>query len=103
MATMSKFGVIVICCERDVHLGRGCLARALFPRRRAPVPYRIDTAWMALDGPSRPAYANMLDSAPASLMPAVYGAHYERLVRLKARFDPANRFHGDANIEPGPA
>jgi FAD/FMN-containing dehydrogenase len=49
-------------------------------------------------------YVNYLsaddEDAPGS---AVYGPNYDRLARLKARYDPNNVFHLNQNIEPAPA
>jgi len=31
---------------------------------------------------------------------ASYGSNYERLAQIKARYDPANLFHVNQNIQP---
>ena len=33
---------------------------------------------------------------------ASYGGNYERLARIKKRYDPSNLFHVNQNIEPAP-
>jgi FAD/FMN-containing dehydrogenase len=33
--------------------------------------------------------------------PAAYGANYERLRSIKAKYDPENLFHMNQNIRPG--
>jgi FAD/FMN-containing dehydrogenase len=46
-------------------------------------------------------YVNLLGSDEVVRVPAAYGANYERLVRLKAKYDPENLFRVNHNIPPG--
>jgi FAD/FMN-containing dehydrogenase len=52
-------------------------------------------------------YVNYLDDDEAKLGPdpvrAAYGPNYERLVEVKTKYDPENRFHLNFNIPPRPA
>jgi hypothetical protein len=50
--------------------------------------------------PGRPVYASMLDGEETSRIPDAYGPNYERIGRLKARYDPHNRFRLNANVPP---
>ena len=46
-------------------------------------------------------YVNYLSADDANASgTAVYGANFERLAALKARYDPENVFHLNHNIEP---
>lgn len=45
-------------------------------------------------------YVNLLAEDEADRVPAAYGPNYERLTRLKARWDPDNFFHPIHNIPP---
>lgn len=45
-------------------------------------------------------YSNYLDQDDAGQVQAAYGKHYERLQKLKARFDPHNFFSQNHNIRP---
>lgn len=45
-------------------------------------------------------YVNLLGDMEAERVPEAYQENYDRLVQLKARWDPDNVFHGNHNIEP---
>ena len=45
-------------------------------------------------------YANFLTQDEADRVPAAYGPNYERLVRLKEKYDPENAFSMNQNIAP---
>jgi hypothetical protein len=46
-------------------------------------------------------YVNNLGDEGAPRVRQAYGANYERLVELKARYDPTNLFQHNQNVEPG--
>jgi FAD/FMN-containing dehydrogenase len=46
-------------------------------------------------------YANYLDRDETDRVEAAYGENYERLVEVKDRWDPENRFRMNQNVEPG--
>jgi len=46
------------------------------------------------------AYTNFLMDEGADRVRASYGSNYERLAQIKARYDPANLFHVNQNIQP---
>jgi FAD/FMN-containing dehydrogenase len=45
-------------------------------------------------------YVNHLDAEEATRIRAAYGGHYDRLVALKNKYDPANLFRLNQNIRP---
>lgn len=45
-------------------------------------------------------YVNLIADDEDDRVPAAYGPNYERLVSLKSKWDPNNRFHNNYNIEP---
>jgi FAD/FMN-containing dehydrogenase len=49
---------------------------------------------------SEGAYVNFMTAEESSRVAQAYGANYERLVRLKQKFDPNNIFHWNQNIPP---
>ena len=64
------------------------------------------TAWVAgLGGALRPhsrgVYVNNLERDETSRVREAYGDNYARLTAIKARYDPDNVFHVNANIAPG--
>ena len=46
------------------------------------------------------AYVNALESQDVQRVRDTYGPKYERLAAIKAKYDPDNLFHRNANIEP---
>ncbi len=46
------------------------------------------------------AYVNMMMEEGQDRVRASYGGHYDRLARIKARYDPDNFFHVNQNIKP---
>jgi FAD/FMN-containing dehydrogenase len=58
--------------------------------------------WTAIHPFNLPgAYANfMMDDEGETRVKAAYGGNYERLSRVKAKYDPANLFHVNQNIRP---
>jgi len=58
--------------------------------------------WAAVEPFSRGVYINHLDSDdPKARIRAAYGDNYERLAKLKTKFDPTNFFRMNNNIPPG--
>lgn len=45
-------------------------------------------------------YVNLLDAEEGDRVPAAYGGNYDRLVELKKKWDPENRFRMNHNVEP---
>ena len=43
---------------------------------------------------------NFLTGDEGERIPAAYGANYDRLARLKAKYDPTNLFRVNQNIKP---
>jgi FAD/FMN-containing dehydrogenase len=46
------------------------------------------------------AYTNFMMDEGADRVQASYGSNYKRLAKIKARYDPANLFHVNQNIQP---
>jgi hypothetical protein len=49
------------------------------------------------------AYVNMMMDEGQERVKASYRDNYDRLARIKARYDPGNLFRVNQNIEPAPA
>jgi FAD/FMN-containing dehydrogenase len=49
------------------------------------------------------AYVNFMTQDEGERIRAAYGANYERLAMVKAKYDPGNRFRVNQNIAPAPA
>jgi FAD/FMN-containing dehydrogenase len=72
-----------------------------------PEIFNADRAWVrAVWNALRPfardsaGYVNSMSFADEKRVRASYGAKYQRLARIKARYDPDNTFHLNANIRP---
>jgi FAD/FMN-containing dehydrogenase len=58
--------------------------------------------WAAVEPFSRGVYINHLDADdPKARIRAAYGDNYERLAKLKTKYDPTNFFRMNNNIPPG--
>jgi FAD/FMN-containing dehydrogenase len=58
--------------------------------------------WTAVEPFSRGVYVNHLDADdPKARIRAAYGDNYERLAKLKTKFDPTNFFRMNNNSPPG--
>ena len=60
----------------------------------------VRDAWEALRPHSVGVYANFLSDEDPAGLEAAYGQRLQRLVALKARYDPENFFRMNANIPP---
>jgi FAD/FMN-containing dehydrogenase len=47
------------------------------------------------------AYVNMMMEEGDERVRASYGGNYDRLIEIKAKYDPDNLFHVNQNIRPG--
>jgi FAD/FMN-containing dehydrogenase len=47
-------------------------------------------------------YVNAIESQDGQRVRETYGAKYDRLAAIKAKYDPRNLFHRNVNIEPVP-
>jgi FAD/FMN-containing dehydrogenase len=117
---MSPLSLVVI-QYKGGEMARGALDRTAFGHRDAKHLFVIFTSWAdpvdterniawtrGLDAAIRPfgpggEYVNDLgleiDEGNAKLRQA-YGAHYDRLVEIKNKYDPENVFHHNQNIPP---
>lgn len=59
-----------------------------------------DQAWAPLASASRGAYVNFLQDDVAERTPEAYRGVMQRLSDVKAKYDPENVFHFNANIRP---
>jgi FAD/FMN-containing dehydrogenase len=61
-----------------------------------------DDVWTPLSTRSTGVYVNTLGSDGDRHIRDAYGPNYDRLAKIKAKYDPANFFHMNQNIEPHP-
>ncbi len=63
----------------------------------------VDAFWESISGYRRGAYSNFLQDEGEARVRESYGAQaFERLAKLKLRYDPTNVFSGNENIKPQP-
>ena len=75
-----------------------CPTPELLPAERAWVLDLFDGLRPSMLGDGT--YVNVLCEADEVRLSTSYGAKYQRLQAIKARYDPDNVFHGNANIKP---
>ena len=51
-------------------------------------------------GPVVAAYVNFMMEEGEERVKATYGENYDRLAKIKAKYDPENLFHINQNIKP---
>jgi FAD/FMN-containing dehydrogenase len=61
---------------------------------------RVREAWKAIEPLTRGFYANSITGRAAENMRGAYGGNYERLARIKKKYDPANLLRMNANVLP---
>jgi FAD/FMN-containing dehydrogenase len=72
------------------------------PANRDTITLWAKDYWQALHPHSAgAAYVNFMMEEGQDRIQAAYGGNYERLRKVKARYDPDNFFHVNQNIEPG--
>ncbi len=63
----------------------------------------VDAFWQAIGGSRRGAYSNFLQAEGEARVRESYAAEtFDRLAKLKLRYDPTNVFSGNENIPPKP-
>jgi FAD/FMN-containing dehydrogenase len=102
-------------------IGRVDPTATAFPHRAAPYGFHVLAGWLNPDADEklmewtrrlhkamRPyatggVYANLLGEDEDDRMPSAVGPNYDRLARLKDRYDPDNRFRHAHNVAPAAA
>jgi hypothetical protein len=88
-AARFNISIDAIAPDPDLMAADRAWARSLWT---ALQPYASDTG----------SYVNFMAEYDDARTRSAYGEKYERLARIKAGYDPANVFHHNANIKPGP-
>lgn len=70
------------------------------PSREEAVLTWVSGLWEAVRGYTEGAYVNGLADEGAERVREAYGSQFERLSRLKSRYDPRNLFRSNQNIPP---
>ncbi len=70
------------------------------PHEAEPALSWVDASWRSLKRGSPVTYINYLSEATPEAVRTSYGEHYDRLARIKRRYDPDNLFHRNRNILP---
>jgi len=71
------------------------------PEDRDPSMQWARGAWPKLEPLTEGFYVNELAADdPERRIKANYGSNYDRLVKLKNKYDPTNLFHMNANVKP---
>ena len=61
---------------------------------------RVRNAWKTIEPLTHGFYANSITGRTAENMRGAYGGNYERLARIKKKYDPANLLRMNANVLP---
>ena len=86
---------------RDAHWGQVMVGVDPDPAKADELREWTVAYWEALHPHSMGgAYVNMMMEEGEDRIRATYGANYERLAQVKAKYDPANLFHVNQNIAP---
>jgi hypothetical protein len=86
--------------HRPQGAGAGLILSWRDPSITAEARAWADKSWATLQSYIPNAYVNMLDDEGPGRVRESYGGNYERLRRLKTKFDPQNIFRSNQNILP---
>jgi FAD/FMN-containing dehydrogenase len=86
--------------HRDKEFMFSFLGHAMTPDLGAVAHEWVERLWAQAGGRADGVYVNFLGSndAPERIHEAYPGTTYDRLVEVKRKYDPENRFHGNQNI-----
>jgi len=86
--------------HRPQGAGVGIILSWRDPAETAEVRAWADKSWAKLHPYVPHAYVNMLEDEGVARVRESYGGNYERLRRLKTKYDPQNIFRSNQNILP---